>query len=121
MTWSIHNDRKFIIWIPNLSILEETDPMPLTLLSKIFISGAARRPAALLALAACALTGCISSSGPILGDAKAILGDRIQIHRFTPGKSGGRTHAMGIFEWVGGRYIPRSGSQGHHRLHRPCL
>jgi hypothetical protein len=83
--------------------------MPLRLLSKIFRSGAARGPAALLALTACLLTGCISSSGPILGDAKALLGDRIQIHRFTPGKSGGRTHAMGLFEWVGGRYIPRSG------------
>src|SRR5437870_1747002 len=43
-----------------------------------------RGPLSLLApLLALALTGCITATGPILGDAKAILGERIQVHAFT--------------------------------------
>jgi hypothetical protein len=63
-----------------------------------------------VALIACALGGCVTSTGPILGDARAILGDRIQVHAFTPAKNGARDHSAGIFEWSGSRYLRRSGS-----------
>ncbi|MEA2937309.1 MAG: hypothetical protein QOC56_813 [Alphaproteobacteria bacterium] len=57
-----------------------------------------------------ALTGCISSTGPILGDAKAILGERIQLHVFDPPKDGARAHTVVAFEWNGSRYLPRGGA-----------
>jgi len=59
-----------------------------------------------LALALCTLGGCISSTAPILGDARAILGDRIQVHGFTPAKDSGRDHSTVVFEWSGSRYLP---------------
>jgi hypothetical protein len=59
-------------------------------------------------LLAFTLTGCITATGPILGDAKAILGERIQVHAFTPTQNGTREHSTGTFEWSGSRYISRS-------------
>src|SRR5437867_13028090 len=47
-------------------------------------------------LLALTLTGCITATGPILGDAKAILGERIQVHAFTTTKHGTREHSTGI-------------------------
>ena len=58
-----------------------------------------------LALILGTLGGCISSSGPILGDARAILGDRIQVHAFGPAKDGARDLTTGTFEWSGSRYL----------------
>jgi hypothetical protein len=61
-----------------------------------------------------ALTGCISSTAPILGDAKAILGERIEMHMFaprldssTPGESGLRHQGVASLQWTGGRYEAR--------------
>ena len=65
---------------------------------------------ALLALATCALAGCVTSTTPILDDPKAILGDRIQVHLFTPAKDGARKHSTATFDWVGARYLPRGSS-----------
>src|SRR5258708_18230708 len=58
--------------------------MSLNSLNKISTVGRRARLAGLVALAAFALTGCISSTAPILGDAKAILGDHIDLHVFAP-------------------------------------
>jgi hypothetical protein len=68
-------------------------------------------------LLALALTGCISASGEILGDAKAILGDRIQVHAFTSSKDGKRDYTTGIFEWSGSRYVRRSGDFTDFTIH----
>jgi hypothetical protein len=75
------------------------------------------RWAALFALAACGLTGCVTSTSPILGDARAILGDRIQVYAFGPAKDGARTHSSGIFEWSGSRYIGSAGEFSDFTAH----
>jgi hypothetical protein len=64
-----------------------------------------------------ALTGCISATGEILGDAKAILGDRIQVHAFASPKGGTRDYSTGIFEWSGSRYVRRSGDFTDFTIH----
>ena len=89
--------------------------MCLNFLNKALWAG--RRAAVLAVLASCALTGCISASGPILGDAKAILGERIQVHVFTASREGARDHSTGIFEWSGSRYLPRSGDFTDFTVH----
>lgn len=76
-----------------------------------------RRPALGALLAAFGLSGCISATSPILGDARAILGDRIQVHLFTPSKDGARDHSTGLFEWNGSRYLPRSGDFTDFTIH----
>jgi hypothetical protein len=63
------------------------------------------------------LTGCISATGPILGDARAILGDRIQVHAFAGPKDGKRDYTTGIFEWSGSRYVRRSGDFTDFTIH----
>jgi hypothetical protein len=62
------------------------------------------------------LAGCISSSTPILGDAKAILGEQIDLHVFeprqngtTPGDGGLSHQGVASMQWTGGRYVARSG------------
>jgi hypothetical protein len=71
-------------------------------------------------LLALSLAGCIMANGPILGDAKAILGDRIEVHAFVP-KDGKRDvkreHHTGIFEWSGSRYVRRSGDFTDFTIH----
>jgi hypothetical protein len=57
------------------------------------------------------LPGCISSDGPILSDAKAILGERGQIHLFST-SSGGREHTVATFRWNGSRYVVTGRSLG---------
>jgi hypothetical protein len=59
------------------------------------------------AVAALALTGCISSTAPILSDAKPVLGERGLIHVFT--LSQGAAHDPGVvsFQWSGSRYLLR--------------
>jgi len=63
------------------------------------------------------VTGCISATGPILGDAKAILGERIQVHAFASPKDGKRDYTTGIFEWSGSRYVRRSGNFTDFTIH----
>jgi hypothetical protein len=58
------------------------------------------------------LPGCISSNGPILSDAKAILGERGQIHIFATSGSGGREHSVVSFRWSGSRYVVSGRSLG---------
>jgi hypothetical protein len=68
-------------------------------------------------IAAFCLTGCITAANPILGDAKALLGERIEVHVFGPSKDGAREHSTGIFEWSGTRYVPRSGDFTEFSVH----
>src|SRR5947207_15561269 len=70
---------------------------------------------AILAMISLPLAGCISSTAPILGDAKAILGDRIDLHLFTPrldsatpGEGGLRHQGNASMQWTGGRYVARN-------------
>lgn len=75
------------------------------------------RLAPLALVLAFSLTGCITASNPILGDARAILGERIQVHVFSPSRDGARDHSTGLFEWSGSRYVPRSGDFTDFTIH----
>jgi hypothetical protein len=61
-------------------------------------------------LLALGLTGCISATGPILGD-------RIQVHAFASPRDGKRDYTTGIFEWSGSRYVRRSGDFTDFTIH----
>jgi hypothetical protein len=65
------------------------------------------------ALASLALAGCISSTAPVLSDAKPVLGERGVIHVFTV--SQGAAHDPGLlsFQWSGSRYLIRGKSIGY--------
>jgi hypothetical protein len=52
-----------------------------------------------------ALSGCVSSTAPILGDAKAILGERGQFHLYTIRDGAARDPAVVTFRWNGSRYV----------------
>jgi hypothetical protein len=69
------------------------------------LSGAAIRAACAPVLASLALSGCISSTTPVLSDAKPILGDHGQIHVYS--LSGGAAHDPEVltFRWSGSRYL----------------
>ena len=71
----------------------------------------ARRLAAPL-LSALTLSGCISSTSPLLGDSDPTLGDHGQIRTYT--LSNGSAHDPGVlrFQWSGGRYVVRDRSFG---------
>jgi hypothetical protein len=86
-------------------------------LLKVFISLRRSWLPFLAPLLALGLTGCITAGGWILGDAKAILGDRIQVHAFTSSKDGKRDYTTGIFEWSGSRYVRRSGDFTDFTIH----
>jgi len=88
---------------------EEMAPISLILLNKLISTGRAAT-VWLATLACCSLTSCISSSGPILGDARAILGEHIQVHAFGPAKDGPREQTTATFDWSGSRYVPRGPS-----------
>lgn len=75
------------------------------------------RLAPLALFLAFSLSGCITASNPILGDARAILGERIQVHVFSPSRDGARDHSTGLFEWSGSRYVPRSGDFTDFTIH----
>jgi len=87
--------------------------MPLKLCSN-HVQTLARELRILAVVLACfALGGCVTSATPILGDAKAILGDRIQVHFFSvTNKDGGRDYSTATFEWNGSRYLPRGNAAG---------
>jgi len=58
-----------------------------------------------------ALAGCVRSNEPILGDAKAILGERLQIHVFAANPDGLRDASTSSFVWDGKRYALRGRSR----------
>jgi hypothetical protein len=77
----------------------------LNLLTKSSKSTLCLRAAIVAILGSLTLSGCISSNRPILGDAKAILGERGQIHIFNARESGPGAHSVVTFRWTGGRYV----------------
>jgi hypothetical protein len=90
--------------------------MTLKLLGNIF-STLVRLRAFLGLFAAFCLSGCITAANPILGDAKALLGERIEVHVFSAARDGTREHSIGVFEWSGSRYVPRSGDFTEFTIH----
>ena len=79
----------------------------LNLLMKIKQAGRGFWLLAGAAVAGLALTGCISSTAPVLSDAKPVLGERGVIHVFA--LSEGAAHEPGVvsFQWSGSRYLVR--------------
>lgn len=65
--------------------------------------------AALVCLVAAA---CVSSTEPILSDARAILGDRGQLNIFSAPKNGTRTVQRYNFQWRRDRYVASTGPRG---------
>jgi hypothetical protein len=63
-------------------------------------------------LAAAALAGCISSTAPVLTDAKPVLGERGLIHVFTLSQGAARDPGVVSFQWTGGRYLVRGKPTG---------
>jgi hypothetical protein len=69
------------------------------------------RLARLLIFAApCLLGGCISSTEPILGDAKAILGERIDMHIFNTRDDALHSEGVSVMQWTGSRYVQQGGA-----------
>jgi hypothetical protein len=64
------------------------------------------------ALAGFALTGCISSSAPVLSDAKPVLGERGLIHAFRLSQGAAHDPVVVSFQWSGSRYLMRGKSIG---------
>jgi hypothetical protein len=56
-----------------------------------------------------ATSACVSSTEPILSDARAILGERGQLHIFSAPKDGARTVLRYGFQWRRDRYVAASG------------
>jgi hypothetical protein len=65
------------------------------------------------AVAALALSGCITSTGPVLSDAKPVLGERGLIHVFTLSQGGASDPGVVAFQWSGSRYLLRGKSIGY--------
>jgi hypothetical protein len=86
--------------------------MSLTFLGKMTKNSPKRRRTPLLALALClalATGACVSSTEPILSDARAILGERGQLHIFSAPKDGARTVLRYDFQWRRDRYVTTPG------------
>ena len=77
-------------------------------LTKIYAS--AVRTVALLwtALACLSTAACVNSTEPVLGDARAILGESGQIHLFDAGEGSTSNPRIHRFQWNGRRYIVQS-------------
>jgi hypothetical protein len=64
---------------------------------------------ALVVALALTTSACVSSTEPILSDARAILGERGQLHIFSAPKDGARTVLRYNFQWRRDRYVATSG------------
>ena len=71
--------------------------------------GKRRAPLALALCLALATAACVSSTEPILSDARAILGERGQLHIFSAPKDGARNVLRYDFQWRRDRYVTTSG------------
>jgi len=59
------------------------------------------------------LGGCVTSSAPVLSDAKPVLGERGVIHVFTLSQGGASDPNVVSFQWSGSRYLIRGKSVGY--------
>jgi hypothetical protein len=82
--------------------------MALKLLAKTVPFGARKRLiVGVVALLSLAIGGCVSSTEPILGDARAILGPGGQWHIYETKEGAARSHRTYRFQWDGRRYTVR--------------
>ena len=80
----------------------------------------AARPLLALALCLALATGaCVSSTEPILSDARAILGERGQLHIFSAPKDGARNVLRYDFQWRRDRYVTTPGRRAGSRSNSP--
>jgi hypothetical protein len=79
---------------------------------KLFLKKAFCWRLATAAGALLALSGCISSTTPILTDAKPVLGERGQIHVYTLMDGVARDPGVISYQWNGSRYLIRGKSLG---------
>jgi hypothetical protein len=84
----------------------------LNFIRKFFWDWARFWPAGGAVAALFALAGCISSTAPILTDAKPVLGERGQIHLYTLSNGVARDPGMVTYQWNGSRYLVRGKSIG---------
>jgi hypothetical protein len=77
------------------------------LLENIYQFMTQKRPQAAALLAALALSGCISSSGPLLTDAKPLIGMAGTLHIFSLTDGSARDPSRLSFSWNGSRYLVR--------------
>jgi hypothetical protein len=63
-------------------------------------------------LAALALTGCVSSTSPVLSDAKPVLGERGLLHLYTLSEGAAHEPVVVSFQWSGSRYLLRGKAIG---------
>jgi len=61
---------------------------------------------------ASSLSGCISSTAPILTDAKPVLGERGVIHVYTLAQGAASDPGTMTFQWSGSRYLVHGKSAG---------
>jgi hypothetical protein len=59
----------------------------------------------LVTLCAATLAGCIQSGAPLLGDAKPIFGERVQVHLYNLDEKGAHRPEVVTFRWNGSRYV----------------
>jgi hypothetical protein len=85
----------------------------LNLLMKINSAGRGFWSLGSAALAALALSGCVTSTGPVLSDAKPVLGERGLIHVFTLSQGGASDPGVVSFQWSGSRYLVRGKAIGY--------
>jgi hypothetical protein len=84
--------------------------MLLNQLGKMTLTSTLKHRAAMVAAILClgiATSGCVSSTEPILGDSRGLLGDRGQLHLFDVEEGGARNPRLYQLQWSGGRYAAR--------------
>jgi hypothetical protein len=82
--------------------------MTLKILAKIALAGPRWLAGAMMVLiCAAATSGCVSSTEPILGDARAILGAGGQWHIYETKEGAAHSHRSYGFQWDGRRYTVR--------------
>jgi len=79
---------------------------------KFFSDGGGFFSAGVAAAALLALGGCISSTAPVLTDAKPVLGERGQIHLYTLTDGVAHDPVVISYQWNGSRYLVRGRSFG---------
>jgi hypothetical protein len=84
----------------------------LNLIGKFFRGAGRFLPAGGVLAVFLALGGCISSTAPILTDAKPVLGERGQIHVYTLMEGVARDPGVITYQWNGSRYLVRGKSIG---------
>jgi hypothetical protein len=84
---------------------------PLNYIKKILVHGTKVASVLGPALTGITLSGCISSTAPVLTDAKPVLGERGQIRAFTLSGGAARDAELMTFRWSGSRYLLQGKSQ----------